>query len=592
MKPLLDWLDDRTGFRGLLESWLCEPLPGPPSWRRAWASTILFAFVVEFITGFFLWTAYNPSSQSAWESVFYVQHVMTGGWILRGLHHWMADVLVVLITLHLLQMIITGAYRAPREFNFWIVLIFGMLTSGFVLTGALLPWDQQGYWATAVKTNVAGMLPGVGSAVKALVLGGPDYNHHTLARFFALHAGLFPALLLAVVAVQLRVHHRQVRPASGGFPPPKRFWPDQFLCNAIACLATLGTALFLTWKFHGAHLSAPADPTDNFPARPEWYFTCLYALRNLFHGDLELFGALGIPHIILGFLFLMPLIGRWKLGHAFNIVFFLGVLGGAVHLTRESWSKDAADAEHQRAVAEAHFKAERVVELAKRTDGIPPEGAVALMRGDALIQGPTLFAQNCSSCHRYDGHDGTGRTPKDIQSAPDLKRFASRQWIADILDPDLIVSEKYFGNTKFADGKMQKWVRRNVPDFTDEDHEKHRKAVIALSAEAKLPYQREQDTADVALIQEGRKLLFDELDCLDCHEWHTDDEDATAPWLTGYGSREWLTGIIADPDHPHFYGRHNDRMPAFGAKDILSSREIDLLVTWLREEWYRPGSSR
>lgn len=589
---ILDWLEERTGLRSLLQSWLHEPLPGPPSWRRAWGATILFAFLVEFITGFFLWTAYNPSSQSAWESVFYVQHVMNAGWVLRGLHHWMSDVLVVLITLHLLQMIVTGAYRAPREFNFWIVLVMGLLLSGFVLTGALLPWDQQGYWATAVKTNVAGMLPVVGGAIRTLVLGGGDYNHHTLARFFALHAGLFPILLLAIIALQFHVERRQVPVASRGFPPPKRLWPDQLLVNAVACLATLCVALFLTWKFHGAHLTAPANPTGNFPARPEWYFTCLYALRNLFHGDLELFGALGIPHIILGFLFLMPLVGRWKLGHAFNIAFFLGVLGGAIYLTQESWAKDAKDDEFQKSRAEALFKAERVVELAKRADGIPPEGAVALLRSDALIQGPLLFAQNCSSCHRFDGHDGTGRIPKDIQSAPDLKRFASREWLADIMKPEEIVSERYFGNTKFAEGKMQRWVKRNVPDFTEAEHEMHRKAIIAISAEAQLPYQREQDAADQDAIVEGRRLLDEELDCLDCHEWKNGDEDATAPWLTGYGSREWLTGIIADPDNPHYYGRNNDRMPAFGTKGILSSKEIDLLVSWLREEWYRPTAPR
>ena len=329
MKALIDWLDERTGCRGIVNSWLLEPLPGGPSWQRAWGFTILFAFAVEFITGFFLWTAYNPSSQSAWESVFYVQHVMTGGWVLRGLHHWIADVLVVLITLHLLQLIVTGAYRAPREFNFWTTLVMGLLLSGFVLTGALLPWDQNGYWATAVKTNVAGMLPVVGGAVKALVLGGADYNHHTLARFFALHAGLLPALLLAVVALQLHVRRRQAPAVDSNTTELKRYWPDQALFNAVACLATLCAALFLTWKFHGAHLTAPADPTGNYPARPEWYFTSLYALRNLFHGPMELFGALGIPHIILGFLFLMPILGRWKLGHAFNIAFFLGVLGGA-----------------------------------------------------------------------------------------------------------------------------------------------------------------------------------------------------------------------------------------------------------------------
>ena len=83
-KAFLDWLDHRTGYRGILHAMLFEPIPGGARWRYVWGSTLVFAFTVQLITGFFLWMGYSPSSQTAWESVYYIQYEMMGGWLLRG----------------------------------------------------------------------------------------------------------------------------------------------------------------------------------------------------------------------------------------------------------------------------------------------------------------------------------------------------------------------------------------------------------------------------------------------------------------------------------------------------------------------------
>jgi quinol-cytochrome oxidoreductase complex cytochrome b subunit len=92
MKALLDWLDRRTGARRLLREALFENVPGGARWRYVWGSTLVFCFVSQIITGIFLWAAYSPSSQTAWESVYYIQYQMQGGWFLRGLHHYTAHV--------------------------------------------------------------------------------------------------------------------------------------------------------------------------------------------------------------------------------------------------------------------------------------------------------------------------------------------------------------------------------------------------------------------------------------------------------------------------------------------------------------------
>src|SRR5262249_18539589 len=115
MKALINWLDSRTGVNRLTHDALYELIPSGARFRYATGSMLVFAFVTQAITGIFLWMAYSPSSQTAYESVWYIQNEMTGGWLVRGVHHFMAQAMVVVMGLHLLQVIIDGAYKAPRE---------------------------------------------------------------------------------------------------------------------------------------------------------------------------------------------------------------------------------------------------------------------------------------------------------------------------------------------------------------------------------------------------------------------------------------------------------------------------------------------
>src|SRR5688500_207032 len=343
MKPVFDWLDDRVGYRGMVRAALFEHIPGGARWRYVWGSTLIFTFVVQMVTGFFLWMAYSPSSQTAWESVYYIQHQMTGGWLLRGIHHYTAQVMIVLIGLHMAQVIIDGAYRAPREVNFWIGLILLQIVLGLSLTGYLLPWDQKGYWATQVATNIAASIPGVGTGLQKVIVGGDQYGHHTLTRFFALHAGLLPVRMIAVTAFHLYLFRRHgihsKEPERG---PDQPFWVDQVRKDAVACLAVLMVVLILCLKpafSHGvadagrlgAELGAPADPSESYgAARPEWYFLFLFQFLKLpwFQGENEFLGAVVTPGLVMLLLFLMPLIGKWKLGHRFNVALIIALFLG------------------------------------------------------------------------------------------------------------------------------------------------------------------------------------------------------------------------------------------------------------------------
>ena len=594
MKQLLDWLDHRTGYRKLTREALFENVPGGSRWRYVWGSTLTFTLTIQFITGIFLWMGYSANAIGAWESVNYIQNEMIGGWFLRGLHHYTAQAMIVLLVLHLMQVIIDGAYKAPREINFWFGVGLMGLTMGLGLTGYLLPWDQKGYWATKVATNIAAITPVIGADLQRVIIGGSDYGHHTLTRFFALHAGVLPGLIVALLVGHIYLFRRHgLTAAEPKRKPDEAFFPDQVLKDAVACLAVLAAVMFLIIRNHGAELSAPADPSEAYSAaRPEWYFLFLFQLLKYFPGKSEIIGAMIIPSLLMGVICLMPFLGKWRLGHRFNLGFLGAMIAGAGLLTWLAKAEDQRNPEYQSGVASATRDAERIRILAEAPTGIPPTGAVGLLRNDPLTQGPKLFARNCASCHRYEGHDGTGLAVKDPQSGSDLKDFASRDWLTGLLDPAKVDTTNYFGGTKFKEGKMVKFVKKDIAAHSAAAKEQLKKVILALSAEAVLKSQRNADRRDTAAIEEGRKLIeSDAMRCTECHQFRKPTDDATGPDLTGYGSREWLVSVISNPKHERFYGKRNDRMPAFGEDQVLDAKTIGLIADWLRGDWYEPEVS-
>jgi ubiquinol-cytochrome c reductase cytochrome b subunit len=590
MRTMFDWLDDRTGYRALLKGALYERIPGGARWRYVWGSTLTFALFVQFVTGLVLWTSYSANAQGAWESVYFIQNHMLGGWLLRGIHHYMAQAMIVLLVLHLMQVLIDGAYRAPREVNFWFGLALLGLVMALSLTGYLLPWDQKGFWATKVATSIASMTPVVGPAMQQLLIGGAEYGHFTLTRFFALHAGALPAgiILLIVGHVYLFRRHGVTVPERAARVPDGSFWPDQVLRDAVASLAVMATVLALVLWTGGADLGAPADPTEPYAAaRPEWYFLFLFQWLKYFPAGWEVVGAQVIPGMAVALIAAMPIIGKWRLGHRFNLGVAASLLSGIVLLTWLARAEDTADPSFVAASLEAEASTERVLELAGSPAGVPAEGGLAMLRADPLTQGPRIFEANCSTCHRYDGHDGLGGTPADEQSAPDLAGFGSRAWLSGALDPERVGTTEYFGATEHARGRMARFVQRGVAGLDEETLADLQKVIMTLSAEARLPAQAEADAADAAAIAAGRTLMSTEaIDCTRCHTIGDMTEGDIGPVLTGWGSRDWMLGMVHDPSHESYYGDDNDRMPSFGVEGILSEKEMRLVVDWLRGDWY------
>jgi ubiquinol-cytochrome c reductase cytochrome b subunit len=619
MNSLLNWLDHRTGYRTLMHEALNEPIPGGAKWKYVWGSTLTFVFAVQVITGFFLWSAYSPSTLTAWESVYYIQNVMSYGWLVRGIHHFAAQAMMILLGLHFMQVIIAGAYRAPREVNFWLGLVLMQIVLGLSLTGYLLPWDQKGYYATKVATNIVGVTPMIGPQLQQIAQGGTSYGHHTLTRFFALHAGVLPALLVGFLALHIYVFRRHgiTVSESDETKPAGTFWPDQVLMDAVACLGVLATILFFTvWK--GAELTGPADSSEAYSAaRPEWYFLFLFRFLKIEEVDkLGLaFGALYVPGAIMGIIALMPFIGNWKLGHRFNIAFSFALLAGASFLTAIALKEDAADKNYQAAVKAAEFEGHRAAELAKEF-GIPPTGALSLLKDDARIQGPKLFARHCSSCHRYNGHNGLDQVRmKEVEesghkikmeepaTAADLGKFGSREWITNVLTNYASTFEpiKHAGEKgeKFLDGEMAGWVKENAEALKKSENASSLQSLVEfLVAQGG---RKEMQPFDPILVEAGKEIFKTgklangafTTNCSDCHALKPADGSESLgvgagpgyPTLTGYASHQWLTDFVKNPSDDSFYGIEHNLMPAFESK--LSDKELKHLIDWLVGDYFQ-----
>ncbi|MEO7999644.1 MAG: cytochrome b N-terminal domain-containing protein, partial [Gemmatimonadaceae bacterium] len=416
-------------------------------------------------------------------------------------------------------------------------------------------------------------------------------GHHTLTRFFALHAGVIPGAIMLFIVVHIYLFRRHgVTPAEPKKSADVGFWPDQVLRDAVACLAVLLVVIFFIIRYHGAPLGAPADPTEQYSAaRPEWYFLFLFQFLKYFPGSAEIVGAIIVPMLLMVVLVAMPYFGKWKLGHRFNLGFLIAMLGGATLLTWLAVRADKNDPEYIASEVAAEKDAARAVVLADA--GVPISGALTLMREDAYTQGPRIFSRNCSSCHRYEGHDGLGgELPKDSISASDLKGFGSRVWLERFFNPDSIVGPKHWGGTALKDGDMVSWVQEHVPEYTDEQKQTLQYAIWALSAEAGLKSQKETDVRDSAKIAIGRAFIQDTTNgCTSCHTYRERTKDG--PDLTGYGSRDWMIAFISDPAHERFFGDNNDRMPSFGKEKTLTTKELGLVADWLRGDWYMPATA-
>lgn len=197
-----NWLDDRIGWRGIWQTIFLRKIP-KVNWLFTLGSATLFVAMTQGITGILLTLYYVPTPDHAYDSVQYITNQVTAGWFIRGLHHWGASAMVVLVFLHMLRVIIYGAYKYPREVTWLTGVILFLVVIGFGFTGYLLPWDQKAYWATTVGTRIAATPPIIGDWILRIMRGGQELSAVTLARFFGVHVWVLPTALISLIVFHL-----------------------------------------------------------------------------------------------------------------------------------------------------------------------------------------------------------------------------------------------------------------------------------------------------------------------------------------------------------------------------------------------------
>ena len=312
---LTAWIDHRTGVQSAVRSFLYEEIPASSGWHQVFGSVAVFLFLTQAFTGALLAFNYAPTPGEAYNSLRYILTELTGGRLIRGLHHWGASMMIVVVVLHMVQVFLFGAYKRPREATWMVGVVLLLLTLAYGLTGYLLPWDNRAYWGTVVATQIAGQAPVVGPYLTRLLGGGGAVGVVTFARFYGLHVLLLPPATLLLMAIHVYlVRKHGVAPAPGDEAlPKKKFYPEQVFKDTLAIFIAFAV-LFTMAVVARVPLEQLADPTDTtYVPRPEWYFLFLFQTLKLFSGPLEVIGSVVLPGLAVLALILVPFIDRTRM---------------------------------------------------------------------------------------------------------------------------------------------------------------------------------------------------------------------------------------------------------------------------------------
>jgi len=339
------WLDDRIGISALTP--LIRKKRVPVHRHSIWyflGGMVLFLFILQVCTGVLMLFYYRPSANEAYDSVQFLMTQAKFGWLIRSIHAWGANLMILVLFIHMFSVWILKAYRTPRELTWLSGLGLLGATLGLGFTGYLLPWNTLSYFATRVGTSMAGVVPVAGPFIERMMRGGADVTGATLTRFYALHTSVLPGLLFALLALHVLLVQRQ-----GMSVPPSverkgryrsvPFVPNFLLHDLIGWLLALGTIAALA-VFFPAELGKKADPFSSAPAgiKPEWYFMAPYQLlkylpAKVFGIDGDAFGIVAFS-LVASLLIFLPFLDRrrddgtyhpvWRIG-AFATIAFLVV---------------------------------------------------------------------------------------------------------------------------------------------------------------------------------------------------------------------------------------------------------------------------
>lgn len=390
LAQFIEVFDERTGLHTGLQKFLYEEIPASSGWHQIFGSVALFLIMIQFFTGAMLAFNYAATPGDAYNSLRYILTEVTAGRLMRGLHHWGASMIIVIVVLHMVQVFLWGAYKKPREGTWIVGVILLLLTLAYGLTGYLLPWDNRAYWGTVVSTQIGATVPIAGSYVSRLLASTGDVGVVTFARFYGLHVLLLPPATMLLIALHVYLVRRHgVAPAPGDEVKPKKsFYPEQVFKDTVAVFIAFAI-LFTMAIAVRVPLERLADPTDtSYIPRPEWYFLFLFQMLKVFEGPLEVVGTVILPTLAILALIATPFVDRSKVVRVRQRTLAFGV----IVLAALGWSGLTA----------AAIKSTPPQSAASSIDFSGPTQWMQLK--PAELSGIHYFRQeNCGACHNVTG---------------------------------------------------------------------------------------------------------------------------------------------------------------------------------------------
>jgi ubiquinol-cytochrome c reductase cytochrome b subunit len=464
--------------------------------------------MVQALTGILLAFNYAPTPGDAYNSVRYIMSEVTAGSLIRGLHHWGASVMIIVVVLHMVQVFVWGAYKKPREAT-WIAGCFLLLlTLAFGLTGYLLPWDNRAYWGTVVTTQIVSSAPVLGPYLARLMGGSSGVGVVTFSRFYAMHVLLLPPLMMVLAAIHIYlVRKHGVVAAPDDTAPRKKFFPEQVFKDTVAIFIVF-MILFIMAVVARAPLERIADPTDTaYIPRPEWYFLFLFQTLKFFHGPLEVVGAVILPNLAILALFLVPFLDRGRMVRVAKRTAAMGI----VVFAALGWAGLTAAA-----VATTPKNAET-----SATADLTQPASWQELTPEELAGIGYFRAEKCESCHAI-GKQGSG---------PDLTRIQIRKpapWmIAHFNRPTEMSPGASMPAIQLSDAQLS-----SLAAFMQKLNAKNAEALTSAP----------QFAVDGAVI-------YRKFQCGACHQVNGEGQRLGPP-LNGVGThrtRDWLVGHFNDP---------------------------------------------
>jgi quinol-cytochrome oxidoreductase complex cytochrome b subunit len=241
----------------------------------------VFLSLVLLATGILLTFVYVPTPDEAFKSIEILTYQVAFGWLIRNMHYWAAQALVIVAVLHMLRIVFTGAYKAPRKTNYVIGILLLALIVLFNFTGYVLRWDEGTSWALTVGTSLLKEIPLIGNAVYQIIVGGSDVGATTTIRFYAWHVIGLTLIILILIAW----HIFKVRRDGGISHRAREPRIDRARLVTIETKAMLIVGALLI--FISIVLPAPIGPVADLPIRSggvqaPWFFLWIqFLLRSL-----------------------------------------------------------------------------------------------------------------------------------------------------------------------------------------------------------------------------------------------------------------------------------------------------------------------